>query len=236
MTYFNSFPQITYKFGNEETVNAIQNLSAYVDIIDQTKDNSSLYTKHTILDGDRPDVLSQKLYGNSSYYWTFYLMNDNIRRQGWPLSYNEVVNKAKEDYPNKTIVTRDLMFDKMDVGDTVTGQSSAATGTIVRRNLDLGQLVIKPTNTNSFQASELISDGTDTVTVASVAEEYNSAHHYEDANKNHADFDPTVGPGVLLTEVTYLDRYVEANNSLREINVIQPSVIIDVVTAFQEAL
>ena len=168
MTYFNSFPQINYKFGNEETVNAIQNISAYVDIIDQTKDNASLYTKHTILDGDRPDVLSQKLYGNSSYYWTFYLMNDNIRRQGWPLSYNEVLNKAKEDYSNKTIVTRDLMFDKMDVGDTVTGQSSAATGTIVRRNLDLGQLVIKPTNTNSFQAAELISDGTDTITVASV--------------------------------------------------------------------
>lgn len=236
MTYFNDFPQVYYKFGNEETINAFQNLSAYVDIIDQMKDNVALFTKHTILDGDRPDVLSQKLYGNSSYYWTFYLMNDHIRRQGWPLTYNNVVEKAQEDYPNKTIVTRDLMFDKMEVGDTVTGQSSAAKGVIVRRNLDLGQIVVKPTNTNTFQAAELISDGTDTVTVSSVADEYNSAHHYEDANKHHADIDPTVGPGVLLTEVTYLDRYVEANDALREINVIQPSVIVDVITAFQEAM
>ena len=234
--FFSNFPKVFYKFGNEVDVNIFQNISAYVDLLDQVKNNSSLHTKHTILDGDRPDVLSQKLYGTSNYYWTFYAMNDKIRRQGWPLTYDELVLKAKNDYPNKTLVTRSLIFEKFQVGDTVTGISSAAQGTVLRRNLDLGQIVVKPTNVYSFTNGELISDGTNQVTLESVAEEYNSAHHYENANGKHVDIDPEVGPGVSLTEITYLGRYESANQDLRDIVIINPSQVEEVVRIFEQTI
>ena len=128
-----------------------------------------------------------------------------------------------------------MLFNKFDVGDTVTGNSSAAEGIILKRNLDLGQLVIKVTNNKSFTDSELISDGTDTVTVQSSSEEYNSAHHYTN-NGVIVDIDPENGPGVLLTKVTYLDEYVTANDSLKEINIIKPDNIDDVTKAFEEAM
>lgn len=235
MAYFINFPEINYKFGNENTLTAIEDISAYVDIIDQVKNQSSFYSNYTILDGDRPDILSQKLYGTTNYHWTFFFMNDHLRRQGWPLPYTDLLEKAKKDYPNTTIVTRDLLFNKFDVGDTVSGNSSAATGIIVKRNLDLGQLVIKMTNNKSFVDAEIISDGVDTVTVESSSEEYNSAHHYTN-NGVIVDIDPENGPGGLLTEVTYLDEYVTANDSLKEINVIKPDNINDVTTAFEEAM
>lgn len=235
MAYFINFPQINYKFGNENTGTAVEDISAYVDVIDQVKNQSAFYRNYTILDGDRPDVLSQKLYGTTDYHWTFYFMNDHLRRQGWPLPYADLLAKAQKDYPNTTVVTRDLLFNKFDVGDTVTGNSSAAEGIILKRNLDLGQLVIKVTNNKSFTDSELISDGTDTVTVQSSSEEYNSAHHYTN-NGVIVDIDPENGPGVLLTKVTYLDEYVTANDSLKEINIIKPDNIDDVTKAFEEAM
>ena len=234
--YFINFPETLYKFGNESTFTGFENISAYVDIIDSVKDNSSFYRKYNILEGDRPEVLSQKLYGTTAYYWTFYLMNDHIRRNGWPLSYNNLLEKAQKDYPNVTIVTRDLFFDTFKVGDTVTGAGSAATGTVIKRNVDLGQIVVKSTNSKSFQASEVISDGTNTVTTNSVSDEYLSAHHYEDANGYAVDIDPENGPGNLLTEITILDRYVEANDALKEINFIREDNISQIVRAFENAM
>ena len=141
MTFFVNFPEVLYKFGNESTLSSFENLSAYVDVIDNLKDESTFYTKYTILDGDRPDILSQKLYESSNYYWTFYLMNDHIRRQGWPLSYNDLLQKAQKDYPHTTITMSDSIFNKFNVGDNVTGSTSGATGTVLRRNLNLIQII-----------------------------------------------------------------------------------------------
>jgi len=236
MPYFINFPEVAYKFGNESTFNAIENIASYVDVIDSIKDQSSFYIKYTILDGERPDILSEKIYGTSRYYWTFYAMNDNIRRQGWPLPYSDLLSKAQFDYPNTTIVTRSLIFDKFEVGDTVSGNTSGAQGTILRRNLDLGQIIVKVTNNKSFQDSEIITDGTDTVTVQSSSAEHLSAHHYENSDGIVVDIDPENGPGGLLTEITYLDKYVEANDDLKEIRVIKPENINQVARVFKEAL
>ena len=115
MSFFNGFPFTSYKVGNETDVAYIQDISAYVDIIDQVKENVSIYQKYDILDGERPDVLSEKLYGSTKYYWTFYLMNDSIRKNGFPLSSNELDVWVKKKYPNTTLVTRDYFFTKMQI-------------------------------------------------------------------------------------------------------------------------
>ena len=79
--YFKNFEVVPYLFGNEKTVNVVQNLSTYVNLIDQVKDETSLYENYYILDGERPDVLSYKLYETTEYYWTFYILKDTMRTQ-----------------------------------------------------------------------------------------------------------------------------------------------------------
>ena len=147
MAYFRNFPLIPYFFGNEISATQFQNLTSYIDLIDQVADDASFYEKYEIKDGERPDALSYKLYGTSEYYWMFYLLNENIRRQGWPLTLQEIQTKSREYYPNKVITTSDPMHDRMYKGDIVIQGSlsnPSSIGIILEKKLDLGQLIVKP--------------------------------------------------------------------------------------------
>ncbi len=42
--YFQDFPTLDYRFGNETFTTNFQNIAAYVDVIDTVKDNLSYYT------------------------------------------------------------------------------------------------------------------------------------------------------------------------------------------------
>ena len=57
-TYFENFPTVSYQFGVKLPAVAYQNLTAYVDIIDQIKDNIAFYRNYYIQEGDRPDPVS----------------------------------------------------------------------------------------------------------------------------------------------------------------------------------
>ena len=48
--------------------------------------------------------------------------------------------------------------------------------------------------------------------------------------------DPAVGPGALLTEVTHLDRYIKDNDNLKQIKVVKPDLINQVVSLFKQAI
>ena len=147
MAYFRNFPIVPYYFGNEIDPTQFQNITAYIDLIDQIADDASFYEYYEIRDGERPDTLSFRLYDTVDYYWMFYLLNENIRRQGWPLTFQELQTRSKEYYPNKVITTSDAIHDRMYVGDTVIQGSlsnPSSIGTVLERNLDLGQIIVKP--------------------------------------------------------------------------------------------
>lgn len=240
MSYFRNFPRTLYNFGDETSAEEFQDLSSYVDIIDQIKDDASSYTKYYILDNERPDQLSYKLYGSPEFHWTFYMMNDNIREQGWPLSNREILEFVYREFPYKTLTTKTVLTNKFRVGQTIEGVASGATATIDHRHLDLGQLVLKNI-VGTFTAGENVnstnSEGTiETIVVSSFEEEYMSAHHYEDVNGITVDIDPAVGPGAQLTEITHLDRYISLNDALKEIRVLKRNTLFQVIEAYEEAL
>jgi len=241
--YFKNFEFAEYRFGNNTDIDLAQNLTQYVDLIDQIKNNISFTEKYNILSGDRPDVVSFKLYGTMNYYWTFYLMNDHLRLSGWPLNNDEILDQVKSKYPNRVLTTTSEIGALFPVGQVIEGQSSSAIGEIVKRNLDLGQLFVKLTQGTKFTAGETISyvdtsatgSPTRTLSITGETEQYNAVHHYED-NGVQVDIDPFSGPGVSLTPITYRDRLESRNDKLREIVVIDPGNILQVVSEFQKFL
>lgn len=150
MSFFRNFPLINYKFGDETTDTLFQNLTTYIDLIDQIADDASYYEKTYIKDFTRPDVLSYELYGTTDLYWTFYLLNEKLRVQGWPLNSSEVLDYAKKVYPNVTIITDERMWGEFYIGDIIADRTNIDEyGTtykarILEKNYDLGQLTVEP--------------------------------------------------------------------------------------------
>ena len=239
MSYFTNFPNILYKFGNNETETIFQDISAYVQIIDEIKDNINFYSTYTILEGERPDQLSQKLYGTPSMYWTFFLMNDNIRQLGWPLTQSQIQELVAKQFPKKVITTVADLTGIFKPGQTITGLGSGATGTIISRRLDFGQLVINTTGT--FIAGELITSTVGTTTQSVLLSkgstvQYETIHHWEDSDGDYVDIDPSVGTSAIYTPITFYDKYVADNDLLRTIKTIKPIAVNSVYRAFNESL
>ena len=241
--YFTDFPFIGYKFGNETTENLFPDLSVFVDVIESIKDSVDFYIFYDLID-ERPDQLSALLYDDPKYYWTFFLMNDGIRRQGWPLSDKELEERIKKIYNKDVVTTLDdfASTGKFLPGNTVQGSTSGANGVVTNRSPDLGQIFIELNpGSNNFVSGEIIIDNTDpinleTITANTAVSEYNATRYYLDANGERVDIDPLIGPGLLVTAVTYLDSFIEENDSLRRIKVIKPEALGSVVSAFNKAL
>jgi len=237
--YFRNFGLQAYRFGDNESPVLFNDLSQYVDIIDGLKDSVSFSTKHTIIAGDRPDTLSYKLYGTTDYYWTFYLMNDHIRESGWPIDQSHLFEEMTERYPHRTVTSNDVLASDFTVGTTVTGNVSGTVGTILKRDLDMGQLVIETVDDKAFFSNEFIqytaTDGAFyRAQLIAESAQYNAIHHYEDADGVRQDL-PLYdfgSPNVSWTAVTYRDRVENRNNELKQIAVLKPSVIERVVSEF----
>ena len=142
--FFQNFPLVEYNFGDEVDPALFQNISAYIKVIDDIADDIAFYTTVHIQDYDRPDSFSYKLYGTTEFYWTFYYLNDDIRESGWPLPQQDLLPKAKLDYPNRTIITTGNISKTFLPGHTVEGAKSGIRGTVVKRYLDLGQIIVAP--------------------------------------------------------------------------------------------
>lgn len=233
--YFKNLPKVSYRFGDNESSSLFNNITAYVDIIDQIKQEVSFYEKYTILDGDRPDIVSQKLYGTPNYHWTFFFMNDGLRESGWPMPERELRELVKKRYPHRTVVTESNIASFFLPGVNVVGKTSGTTGRVVERNLDLGQLVIASDKNeaglnNNFGTSEQIAAG-DTVEeqAANIAisinesTQFNSVLYYKNSNGDIVDIDPFNQSTSGLTPVTIMEDHINFNNKLKDIIVIKPS-------------
>ena len=250
MDYFKYFPRSIYVFGNEaddiggvdRTTTVFQDISVYTDIIDQVKDNAAFYMKYYIQEGERPDVTSQYLYGNPTYHWTFFSMNDSLKTQGWPSSNLELERLVKRDFPHITMTTDEDLTNHFFPGQLVVGQNSGARASVVRRRLDYGQIIVKMITTNiPFTATEPVaSKSVDALLTEyirpSISNEYDATHHFEDGDGNFIDVDPHLPAPAFANPVTFRDQYYRENEELRSINVIKPSLINEVVNLYREAL
>lgn len=240
--YFENFDVVNYRFGDNEKSVLFNKISQYVDVIDSVKNEVTLYNKYTISAGERPDTLSYKLYDTTDYYWTFFLMNDHIRQSGWPINTYDILEQAKSKYPYRTVTTNNDISNNFPVGQTVTGQTSGTTGTIIRKIPDMGQIIIDTggePNTTNFGQTEVVSyldteGALQFINLIKESEQYNSIHHYKDADGVHQDL-PLYdfgNPDSSWTPVTYRDRLESRNDELKEIVVIKPDAIAKVVFEF----
>lgn len=76
--YFNNFPVIYYDFeitpGNR-TLMTITDITKNVRIRNALLANISLYDEYDIREGETPEIIAEKVYGNANYHWIIMLAN-----------------------------------------------------------------------------------------------------------------------------------------------------------------
>jgi len=234
MPFFPNYPNALYLFGNETDPVEFPNLVAYSEILDKVKNNSSFYQKYTIQNPERPDSVSYRFYRNPNYHWTFFYLNDNLRESGWPLTNAQFDEKIADDFPNTVIETRNDIFNSFLVGQTVTGVESGKTGTIIKRDLNIGHIFIE--GSIDFVSGEgFVSSADQSISSVATYEQKDAPLYYVDGDGKIISIDPFTGPG-SNNSVTYSEYYRKRNEELKDIIVMKPDVMNQFISEFTRTM
>lgn len=112
MAYFRFLPDVEYLSPLEGTSSintyvAAKNLFRRIKISDSATASPYFFNKYIIEEGDRPDTVALKYYGDSSYDWLVVLGGQMInQRSDWPLTSDELYEFASKKYGNDLTAIR----------------------------------------------------------------------------------------------------------------------------------
>lgn len=168
MAFFRQFPKVEYDFNRQGVINNMVDIYRSVRPLQNFVDDTSAYVYYEVKNGERPDIVSNKLYGNQNFYWTFFVVNEGLHDglQAWPMSQEDLFTYIEREYEGYAITTNPIITrdsdglivahenslagsvpgtttGKFQLGETITGGTSGATGTLVKKDLDLNQLIVQ---------------------------------------------------------------------------------------------
>lgn len=259
MSYFKQFPKLDYDFDRNGILQKVVNIYRSARPLAAFLDDLNAYTFYGVKNGERPDIVSQRLYGTTQYYWTFFIINDFLHDglASWPMSQEKLHDYMNQEYAGVVITTNPEVDETGDIGvissypnslsgrftlgETITGSTSGATGTLVKKNADMNQLVLQdvtgtflgnstpgPSNVSEGITGLTSDDSVNTYNVYQYLEAPHSYHRTDDAEKRvvtNAIFIPGGEPDGELTFQTNRNYLFETNEARSKIRVIDPKYI-----------
>ena len=248
MEFFKNYRKTAYTFGDDyakiggagRQIEFVQDISQYVDVIDQVREGVIFGEPYNIIENERPDQVSQFLYDTPIYHWTFFMMNESLREHGWPLTLRQIDEVITTDFPHQFLQFRADISNIFLQNEFVTGGISGIRGKIIKRHIDLGVIVVD-TGGAQFRKGEVVTctglpQNTAILPNVATGYEYDAPHHYEDASGDWVDIDPLSPAPALYNEITVKNRYHTINESLKQIKVIKPGNIVQIASAYKRAL
>lgn len=160
MAFFELFPKVEYDFNRRGVKQNMVDLFRSVRPLPTFLDDISGYRFYEVKNGERPDIVSQRIYGTSDYYWTFFVVNDFLHdgMRSWPLSQEDLFSYIEKEYEGYVITTnpsitrtgdgiitefRDSLAGRFQLGEEIVGATSGARGTFTKKNIDMNQLIVQ---------------------------------------------------------------------------------------------
>ena len=101
MSFFTKFPKLAYDIAGNNEYKLVTDILRRVKIRSSIKDNASLLDKYDIRSGETPEQVAYKIYGDSTYHYLIFLMNNiTDRYYDWPLSDYGFEQFVKDKYSN----------------------------------------------------------------------------------------------------------------------------------------
>ena len=96
--YFKYFNKINYNV-NDNYFDVVTNLMNRFTLEEQFKTNVAVYYKYSIMDGETPEQLSKKFYGETERHWIILSMNNIVDPfYDWPLSNRAFIKYVENKY------------------------------------------------------------------------------------------------------------------------------------------
>jgi hypothetical protein len=105
-TYFSNLPDLTYsvsvnKAGQTNDI-LIKDYFRLLRLRKDIKRTDTFYVNYVVQDGERPDQIAFKEYGEEQFYWMILQVNDiTDYNNQWPLSYNDLDKYVIDKYGNR---------------------------------------------------------------------------------------------------------------------------------------
>jgi hypothetical protein len=112
MQYFDTLPKVIYTQNGVSSV--YTNLLARVSVIPQLLKDPLIYYTYDIQEGDTPEIIAHKYYGDSYRYWIVLFANELLDPQwDWPLTYKMFEQYLANKYPSTNIYSEVEYYEKV---------------------------------------------------------------------------------------------------------------------------
>lgn len=242
--YFKEFPQFLYdfKYGNTTKTAVVTDITRNVRFRKEVLENVTLFDEYDIVDGETPEIVAEKIYGDPEYHWIIMLANqkhDYI--SDFPLSEQALVKHIANEY-NPTLTSTSWSYSGSTVTVTVPlhrlqvspATSLTVTGAVASTNAPNGTYnVASVIGANIFtyiSSSAPTGTASGTLTINTKNKESYIRHYV-----NAAGFVVnSTATGAVSVSNDDFERTL--NESKRRIKVISPQVISTILTQYKELL
>ena len=99
--FFSKFPKMLYDIDGNGNLKIVTDLLRRVKVRSAIRDSLSLFDKYDIQNGETPESLAYKIYGDAEYHYIILILNNiTDRYYGWPLSDYSFEEYVKNKYTN----------------------------------------------------------------------------------------------------------------------------------------
>ena len=99
MYFDKNFPVIPYDSVGQGTFKDVTNLLRRVALNTKVKTNTLLYDTYDVKEGETPESIAHKLYGNAELHWVVLIVNDiTDRYHQWPMTYAQFLQYVNDKY------------------------------------------------------------------------------------------------------------------------------------------
>ena len=252
---FKNFPDIQYTLNTGKVVR-VKDFFRKAKVESAALDQLIEYQTYEISEGERPDVVATKLYGDSDLHWTFFLVNDFDNYYDWFMDFEVFENYIAEKYQGQnlivenssdivttptydtTLVSTDNPLghkhdNKILIGETLTSGTKEVS--VLSVDPTFNRVVVQG---DSIEANDVLVSKTNlnlgtnlSFTVKSVSDAKDGVHHYKDSAGNKR----TYG-GTGYTAVTHYTEEYEENETKRLIKIIAPKKMASVLREFEKIM
>ena len=107
--YFQNFPAIYYEYeiGGKKVLRTVTDITQNIRVVSSILDSITLYDEYDIMDGETPEIISNKIYGSPLYHWTIMIANRRFNYlEDWPMPTDQLETYIKDKYGDQMYATR----------------------------------------------------------------------------------------------------------------------------------